>query len=111
MKKFLAILVATTALTAAIGLPALSAKPAHEGAEERPSASVFDDDHGQAALPLVRASDDEDDDSHRSGHDDDDDDDDDEASGAMPNPDPAGSAAPPKNGLFGNGLPPKVQVN
>jgi hypothetical protein len=109
MKKFLAIFVATTALTAAIGLPALSAKRAQEGAEERPSASVFDDDHGQAALPLVLASDDEDDDNHRSGHDDDDEDD--EASGAMPNPDPAGSAAPPKNGLFGNGLAPKVQVN
>jgi hypothetical protein len=36
--------------------------------------------------------------------------DDDRRSGAR-TPAPAGSAAPPQNGLFGNGAPPHVQVN
>ncbi len=27
------------------------------------------------------------------------------------NPAPAGTVAPPQNGLFGNGAPPQVQVN
>ena len=40
----------------------------------------------------------------------DDDDDDDDRGGAR-NPGPAGAGAPPQNGLFGNGAPPKVQVN
>ncbi|SHM75591.1 hypothetical protein SAMN05443432_1154 [Roseovarius litoreus] len=37
-------------------------------------------------------------------------DDDDDRRGAR-NPAPAGSVAPPQNGLFGNGAAPKVQVN
>ncbi|ALI56578.1 PepSY domain-containing protein [Celeribacter marinus] len=37
-------------------------------------------------------------------------DDDDDRSGAR-NSAPAGSVAPPQNGLFGNGAPPQVQVN
>jgi hypothetical protein len=37
--------------------------------------------------------------------------DDDDDRGATPNPAPAGSVAPPQNGLFGNGAPPQVQVN
>lgn len=36
--------------------------------------------------------------------------DDDDRGGAR-NPAPAGSVAPPQNGLFGNGAPPQVQVN
>ncbi|MAB15296.1 MULTISPECIES: PepSY domain-containing protein [Parvibaculum] len=36
--------------------------------------------------------------------------DDDERGGAS-NPAPSGSVAPPKNGLFGNGAPPRVQMN
>jgi hypothetical protein len=36
-------------------------------------------------------------------------DDDDDRSDAR-NPAPAGSVAPPQNGLFGNGAPPQVQV-
>ncbi|AQS47357.1 hypothetical protein BMG03_05760 [Thioclava nitratireducens] len=49
----------------------------------------------------------------RSEHDDDDeeDDDDDDYGASARNPAPAGTVAPPKNGLFGNGAPPKVQVN
>jgi hypothetical protein len=37
-------------------------------------------------------------------------DDDDDRGGAR-NPAPAGTVAPPQNGLFGNGAPPQVQVN
>ncbi len=55
----------------------------------------------------------------RLGHDDDDDDDDcdddddddDDCRGGARNPAPAGTVAPPQNGLFGNGAPPQVQVN
>jgi hypothetical protein len=117
MKKTLAMFVATTALTAAIGLPAWSAMRAEAGAEEPPFAAVFID--GQEALPLILVSDDDDDDDDerrtRSGHDDDDDkdddDDDDEAGRGTLNPAPAGSVTPPQNGLFGNGAAPQVQVN
>lgn len=58
---------------------------------------------------------DDDDDGYRTpcGGDDDDDDDEDEGgsacrSGSVP---PAAPVAPPANGLFGNGAPPKAQVN
>jgi len=37
-------------------------------------------------------------------------DEDDDRGGAR-NPAPAGTVAPPQNGLFGNGTPPQVQVN
>ena len=37
-------------------------------------------------------------------------DEDDDRGGAR-NPAPAGTVAPPQNGLFGNGAPPQVQVN
>ena len=37
-------------------------------------------------------------------------DEDDDPGGAR-NPAPAGTVAPPQNGLFGNGAPPQVQVN
>ncbi|OWY04409.1 PepSY domain-containing protein [Thioclava sp. IC9] len=43
--------------------------------------------------------------------DEDDDDDDDDYGASARNPAPAGTVAPPKNGLFGDGAPPKVQVN
>lgn len=119
MKKTLAMLVATTALTAAIGLPAWSAMRTEAGAQERPFAAVFND--GQEALPLIFVSDDDDDDDKnrrrfRQGHDDDDgdgddDEDDDDAGRGARNPAPAGSVAPTQNGLFGNGAAPQVQVN
>jgi hypothetical protein len=80
---------------------------------------------GTRALPLVLVSDDDDDDHRegegtRRGDDDDDDDDDDEddcdddgndCRSGTSNPAPAGTVAPPQNGLFGNGAPPKAQVN
>lgn len=36
---------------------------------------------------------------------------DDDDRGTVGNPAPAGTVAPPQNGLFGNGAPPQVQVN
>ena len=124
MKKTLTLLAASTALTAAIGVPAWSAMQAPADGVLRPVAALFED--AAQAMPLVLASDDDDDDDRwrdgsRRGHDDDDDDDDDDdcddddddddCSGAARNPAPAGTVAPPQNGLFGNGAPPQVQVN
>ena len=116
MKKTLTLLVASTALTAAIGVPAWSAMQAPADSVLRPIAALFDD--SSQAMPLILASDDDDDrwrDGSRRGHDDDDDcdddDDDDDCSGGARNPAPAGTVAPPQNGLFGNGAPPQVQVN
>ena len=119
MKKTLAMFVATTALTAAIGLPAWSAMRSTEaGGEERPFAAVLDE--RQEALPVILISDDDDEPRRWSGHnddnddcddDDDDDDDDDEAGRGARKPAPAGSVAPPRNGLFGNSVAPRVQVN
>ena len=98
MKQTLTLLLASTALTAAIGLPAWSAMPAPADASLRPFAATFE--AGAQAMPLVLASDD-----------DDDDDDDDDRRGGARAPAPAGTVAPPQNGLFGTGTPPKVKVN
>ncbi|NTE55302.1 hypothetical protein G6M78_09455 [Agrobacterium tumefaciens] len=119
MKKTLTLLVASTALTAAIGVPAWSAMQSPPDVL-RSVAALFDD--APQAMPLVLASDDDDRwrDGSRRGHDDDDDDDDDDCDdddddddcrGGARNPAPAGTVAPPQNGLFGNGAPPQVQVN
>lgn len=111
MKKTLTLLVASTALTAVIGLPAWSAMRSPAGADDRPIAAVLDDE--QEALPLIRASDDDDDDAdrRRPGYGRGDDDDDDDDGRAAGNPVPAGTVAPPQNGLFGNGAPPQVKVD
>jgi hypothetical protein len=118
MKKTLAALIATTALTAAIGLPAWSGMRAQADAGEDPTAAVGES--GQSALPLILAShdDDDDDDDHRERSDDDDeddddcdDDDDDDGCRGASNPAPVGTVAPPQNGLFGSGAAPRVQVN
>jgi hypothetical protein len=111
MKKTLAALVTTTALTAAFGLPAWSATSEVGG---EPIATIGE--AKQSAHPLILADNDEDRD--RSGDDDDEDDDDDEGCdddddgcrGAS-NPAPAGTVAPPQNGLFGTGAAPRVRVN
>lgn len=123
MKTPLTLLVASTALTAAIGLPAWSAIQSLAAADARPIAAVLEAEPD--APPVILASndddddDDDDDDRRRSERDhdddddecDDDDDDDDDCGATMPNPAPAGAVAPPTNGLFGNGAPPHVQVN
>jgi hypothetical protein len=121
MKKTLTLLVASTALTAAIGVPASMAMQRPSDVL-RPVAALFDE--APHAMPLVLASDDDDDDDDhwrdgaRRGHDDDDDDDDcddddddDDCRGSARNPAPAGTVPPPQNGLFGNGAPPQVQMN
>ncbi|SLN77679.1 hypothetical protein [Roseisalinus antarcticus] len=120
MKKTLTLLVASTALTAAIGIPAWSAMQAPTDGALRPVTALFDD--ASQAMPLVLASDEDDDDDRwrdgsRRGHNEDDedddcdDDDDDDCRGGARNPAPAGTVAPPQNELFGNGAPPQVQVN
>lgn len=118
MKKTLLLLAASTALTAAIGVPAWSAMRAPILENTRHAAE-------ETRSPVHRVSDREDDDDRRKGwwsgrrgddddeyeRDDDDDDDDEGGYRAQMNPAPAGTVAPPKNGLFGNGARPKVQVN
>lgn len=117
MKTTFKLLLASTALTAAVGVPAWSAMQIGAGGGLRPIAALFED--GADAMPIILVSDDDDD--HREyarrGHDDDDDDDDecddddDPCISGAGNPAPAGTVAPPQNGLFGNGSPPQVQVN
>ncbi len=120
MRKTLTLLVASTALTAAVGMPAWSAMHAPADGSHLPFTALFEE--GEQTMPLVLASDDDDDDrswrdGSRRGDDDDDDDDceddddDDDCRGGASNPAPAGTVAPPQNGLFGNGAPPQVQVN
>jgi phosphopantothenoylcysteine synthetase/decarboxylase len=111
MKKILTLLVASTALTSVIGLPALSAVHASEGARHRPFTAIFED--AKQALPVILASndDEEDDDEEEEDDDDEDDDDDDDGREGARNPAPAGTVAPPQNGLFGTGTPPQVKVN
>jgi hypothetical protein len=119
MKKTLTLLIASTALTAAIGVPAWSAMTTPRDTFSPAISAVFED--AQETLPLVFVSDDDDDDDddheYRNGsrYDDDDDDDcdddDEECNGSVRNPAPAGSVVPPQNGLFGTGAPPQVQVN
>ena len=119
MRKTLALLVASTALTATIGLPVLAAVTM-TGAQLLNTDLV---DAGPSVAPVLISDDHDDDDDHDNrrrdhddddddddDHDDDDDDDDDDRGGAR-NPAPAGTVAPPSNGLFGNGTPPKVQMN
>ncbi len=121
MKKNLTILVAATALTAAIGLPAWSAMRPLADESREPTAARFED--GAQAGRFVLAGGETGDREHhvrkgsQRGHDDvedDDDDDDDDGRGSRGgagNPAPMGTVAPPRNGLFGTGAPPQVQVN
>jgi len=116
MKKTLALLVASTALSTAVCLPAWSAmRVSLEDSACPPSGAALLDDR-QEALPLVFVSDDDDhddddDDHDDDDHDDDDDCDDDDCRGSGSNPAPTGAIAPPQNGLFGSGAPPQVLSN
>ncbi|MDG4893571.1 hypothetical protein P9272_08285 [Mesorhizobium sp. WSM4976] len=115
MKKTISILLASTALIAVIGIPAWSAmygagqfegrRDAALGAFQAPGASpvLVSDDDGEDRdheRRLRRGDDD-----HEGDQEDDDD------GGNASGPAPAGSVAPPSNGLFGTGAMPKVQVN
>ena len=125
MKPLLSLLFATTALTLSVGLPAVAAIRATTEPPGlcAPAACVAVVGDADQAMPLVQVDDD-----HRKGgwfglwHDDDDDedddddcddddDDDDECGPRKANPAPAGTVAPPANGLFGNGAPPKAVTN
>lgn len=118
MTKSLTLLFASAALTAAVALPAWSAMqaPAPGGVLSRLHTLL---DAGGSERPLVLVDDDgeDDDDGGRatgrraSGDDDGEDCDDDDGScgAAAPAAAPAGSVAPPQNGLFGSGTP-KAQV-
>jgi hypothetical protein len=125
MKKTFALLIASTALGAALGLPAVGAIPDAAGGTPRPMIAFADDGAQAASLSLAsdddddehgwraiwRGGDDDDDDEDDEDDDDDCDDDDGTCRGAARNPAPAGTVAPPQNGLFGNGAPPRVQMN
>lgn len=107
MRKTLAILAATTALTAAVALPAWSTL--RNPSDIQPRASATDSTIAPAPMILASADDDE-------GEEDEDEDDEDDCDGKTTchsgtNPAPAGVKPPPQNGLFGNGAPPKVQLN
>jgi hypothetical protein len=108
MKKSISLLAVTAVLAIAVGVPAYSALSEHDGR----SGVRAENHHGAAQARLARGDGDSD---HRAGarhHDDEDECDDDEgACGGGRNPAPAGSVAPPKNGLFGTGAAPAVQVN
>lgn len=120
MRTIFTILAASTALAGAIAIPAWSAMRGPAGNDALPVTAVFAAERN--APTIILASDREDDDrrgDERSatrigGNDDEDNDDDcegdDGGCNAAANPAPAGTVAPPKNGLFGTGAPPKVQV-
>ena len=118
MTKTLTLLVASTALTVAVGLPAWSAMhvPAQSSSVSPPSMLLSAVDQNNLLI-LIDDDDDDDDEggsaSRRQSDDDDDDDECDEDEGSCgantASPAPAGSVAPPQNGLFGSGTP-QVQV-
>jgi hypothetical protein len=115
MTSRLTLLVASTALTATLGLPALAATQAQGSAPNQCSAvcaAVFG--ANDPSLPLIRVSGDDEDDDEEDEEDcdeDDNEDDEDDCTGALGKPAPAGTVAPPANGLFGNGAPPVAVTN
>lgn len=122
MKTTIALLAATAALGAIIAIPAVGSIRSDELGESgspRAAISAFAD-ITQDGMVLLASGDDEDDDEGRDCEDDEGDDnegDEDERDdnkgdcAAGSNPAPAGTVAPPANGLFGKGAAPRVQVN
>lgn len=118
MTNTLTLLVATTALTATLGLPAWSAMhvPA-QSSSVSPLEAVFSTADQNPLLILIDDDDDDDNEggsaSRRQSDDDEDDDECDDDEGGCgtgsASPAPVGSVAPPQNGLFGSGTP-QVQV-
>ena len=122
MKKTFALLAAGTALSALVGFPAFSGLRDNGCSRDLGCATSLDATGAERALRV--ADDDHDDDDafrwlwkfrERHGdddHDDDDDDDDDDDYGrGAPKAAPAGTVAPPQNGLFVPGATPTVKVN
>ncbi|MFZ0098544.1 MAG: hypothetical protein WAK98_08675 [Gemmobacter sp.] len=113
MNKTMTLLLASTAVSIAFGAMAWSATRSAE-ADVRPAISQTFDDSGDLPLIFVNDDDDEDDDDDDEGEEDDDDDCDDDdgaCAGSQLKPAPAGTAAPPANGLFGNDASPKAITN
>jgi hypothetical protein len=116
MKKTIAALLATTTLAAVLGSPVWSfIRGPSDDRAARPVAAVFDDTGASLPWVFVSGDDDDHDDDHDDEDDDDDcDDDDDEGRDCREsgrNAPLPGIVGPPKNGLFGNGAPPKAQMN
>ena len=112
MKTTIALLAATAALGAIIAIPAVGSIRSDELGESgspRAAISAFAD-ITQDGMVLLASGDDEDDDEGRDCEDDEGDDNEGDCT-AGSNPAPAGTVAPPANGLFGKGAAPRVQVN
>ncbi|MFO1090670.1 MAG: hypothetical protein U1E46_13955 [Hyphomicrobiales bacterium] len=110
MKKTLAILSAATALAALVSVPAwpaLHAAPAGHSAPavEQPNRIILADADEQSDGAKTAKDGEREDDEGTC------DDDEGSCGSATNDPAPAGTAVPPQNGLFGNGAPPKAQVN
>jgi hypothetical protein len=113
MKSTVALLLASTALAGVLALPTPGALRAQADTTMSPG-----DPGTDAPLVRVKGGDDCDDDSSDDdssdddrGDDDDGSEDDDGCRDAQRNPAPAGTAAPPANGLFGTGAPPRAVTN
>lgn len=133
MKKILAVLAATTALTTLVGLPAYSSFLAPVSGEGTLAhlMSASDKEQGYVTLASNDAGGDDDEREDDEGEDEDNDEDDDtdedsdededededekddegEKYGSVMNPTSAEANASPENGLFANGEMPKVRVN
>ena len=112
--KTLTLILASAALTAAIGLPAWSAmQDASLDETAMPLSSLSGSDEAERPMVLADSEDDDEDEGAGANYSDDDDDDCEEGEGncgsAAAAPAPAGSVAPPQNGLFGT-EPAQVQV-
>lgn len=127
MKPRLALLITASVLPAVLAVPAISSALTTDTPEQAANVLVMPDSASDPAIRLASGGDDDD---HRGwfglfSRDDDDDDDDegncgddeddeDEGSAACATgiaPAPAGSIAPPDNGLFNTGAAPVVQAN
>ena len=111
MTPRLSLLFASTTLSLTLGLPALAAVPSKGSAPNQCSsicAAVFGADD---PAPLVRVSGDEEDEDDEEDCDEDDEEDDDDCTDTRANPAPAGTVAPPANGLFGTAAPPVAVTN
>lgn len=113
MNRTLCLLAASTAIAAALGLPAFSAITDPFLSDGRGDLAAAQNQPAAAVVTLA-SNDDDDDEGHEEDDDEDDDGDceeDDDECGPAAGPTPAGTVAPPPNGLFGTGAPPVVQVN